>query len=396
MANFKAPTETVTSVNARRGAGHNAPNEAVKAEVAPPATNATAVYHMTSIPEKYRTPVSITNKEFVDGVFHDLGPEAHAYYTSFPEPPEDANPGVWMGAPITARLLRGSRFTRPENNNYYVVSSFYADADGRGRRRQAQFAAAHTICTDDLGAGMSAKIPWSAVKLEPSYVIETSPDNCQAGMILKARCEDADYYNRVVDALVYQGLAAENDPGMKSVSRYMRAPVGTNSKKKYGTPHQHVLRSWRPELRYTPEEIVRAYELVLAPAKPEQQFRASVKLTAADDPYLQVLSDLGLVLTGEIRSGGSFQMVDVRCVDADEHTDRAEEGCVYIVGGGTLVCHHGHCIGKRSREFRETLREKYGVNTDALDAELRLARHAIARQIGTDNLAALIGTGAGQ
>jgi hypothetical protein len=396
MPNFKATTEAVTSVNARRGAGHNAPNEAVKAEVAPPAANATAVYHITSIPEKYSTPITISNKEFIEGVFHDLGPEAHAYYTSFPEPPEDANPGVWMGAPITARLLRGSRFTRPENNNFKVVSSFHADAEGRVRRRKDQFAAAHTVCIDDLGRGMSAKISWDRVKLEPSYVIETSPDNCQAGMILKTRCEDQDQYNRVVDALVHQGLAAENDPGMKSISRYMRAPVGTNSKKKYGTPHRHVCRAWNPELRYTLEDIIRAYDLVLGPPKPAQKFTASVKLTAADDPYLQVLSDLGLVLTGEIKSGGDFSMIDVRCIWAHTHTDRIDQGAVYIVGGGTLVCHHGHCIGKRSREFRETLREKYGVNTDALDAELRLARHAIARQTGTENLAALFGTGAGQ
>jgi hypothetical protein len=368
MANFKAPTENVTSVNARRGAGPNTPKEAVKAEVTPPAANVNAVYHMTSIPEKYRTPITISNKEFIEDVFHDLGPGAYAYYTSFAESPEDAPPGVWMGARITDRLLTGSRFTRPENNNFYVVSSFYADADGRVRRRQAQFAAAHTICTDDLGAGMSAKIPWSAVKLEPSYVIETSPDNCQAGMILKARCEDADYYNRVVDALVHQGLAAENDPGMKSVSRYMRAPVGTNSKKKYCTPHQHVLRSWRPELRYTPEEIIDAYGLVLAPPTPERDF-IPVKIDIADDPYVKVFADLGLILTGELR-GANGNMLDILCPFHEEHTDRVDEGAAYFVSSG-FKCFHGHCVDKTFKDVKEKLFKDHWVDTDELDHRLR-------------------------
>jgi hypothetical protein len=324
-----------------------------------------------TMPSKY-SPIELSNKDFIAGVFHDLPLGAHVYGCAFNGPPEDANPGVWMGSPLTARTINGkNNYTRGDYNAFYVVSSFFPDAEGRVRRRKAQFAAAHTICIDDLGDGMSAKIPWSSVKLPPSYVIETSPSNCQAGYILNRSQPDADKYNRVVDALIFQGLSAENDPGMKSISRYMRLPKGRNHKKKYGEPWTHIVRHWEPELKYSLENIIAPYGLKLAPPQPVYKKSGGVKIDIADDPYVKILSDLGLVLNATPRSGGEFDMLDIMCVWADTHTDRIDEGTVYIIGSGTTVCHHGHCHHKRNKDFKQTLHDVHGVDVDALDEQLK-------------------------
>mgnify|MGYP003627414074 CR=1 FL=1 len=320
--------------------------------------------------------INPTNKEFADAVFHTLPTGAHIYGTAFKEAPDQAGNGVWFGGAIKDRsLVRRSNFTNGECNTFYVVSSFYPDAEGRVYRRKAQFAAAHVITLDDIGDGMSAKIPWDKVALPGSFVIETSPDNCQVGYILDKPETDADLFNRVVDALIEQGLASPTDPGMKGVTRYVRFPVGTNNKTKYDPPHQHVCREWNLERRYSLQNIIDAYGLTLAPPTPERMFdRVAVHHT--DDPYLKCLSDLGLVLSAKPRSGGQFEMVDILCPFHEDHTDRIEVGTVYVIGGG-FKCMHGHCIDRTFRDVKERLHLKYGVDTAAIDAETAAAHEQV-------------------
>jgi hypothetical protein len=380
MTDIQIPTETVTSVNARRGAGHNAPNEAVKAEVAPPAANATAVYHMTSIPEKYCTPITISNKEFIEGIFHDLPDNAKVLGCAFDAPPDQSGHGVWFTRELTDKvLLRTAAFIRGQHNTFYTVSSFYPDAEGKFRRRKVQVAATHVLTLDDIGSGPSAKIPWSEIKLPPSFIIETSPDNAQVGYIFSTSLTDGDLFNRLVNAMIFQGLHAEADPGMVGLTRLVRLPVGLNNKTKYDPPHSHVCWHWEPELQYVVDDIVQAYDLVLDPPKPKQQFRPGVKLTADDDPWLQVLSDLGLILTGEVRSGGDFQMVDILCPFHEEHPDRMYEGTIYVVGTHGFKCQHGTCANRRFTDVKVQLATKYGVDVEAVGARARAAR-ATAQQ----------------
>lgn len=312
----------------------------------------------------------MNNKTFTQGVFHTLPKGAFVYGTSFKEPPDLAPNKVWFGGVVKNRsLIKRSNYTSGEANTFYVVSSFYPDADGRVMRRKAQFAAAHVVTLDDIGDGPSAKISWDKVILPGSFVIETSPDNCQVGYILKTPETDADYFNRTVDALIEQGLASPTDPGMKGVTRYVRFPVGTNNKTKYDPPHRHRCLGWNPERHYTLENIIDAYGLVLAPPTPVFKRSEGVKVTATDDPYLKCLSDLGLVLTDNPRSGGDFDMVDILCPFHKEHTDRVDVGAVYIIGGG-YNCFHGHCIDRRFKDMKVKLADDYGVDTDKLDQEI--------------------------
>jgi hypothetical protein len=311
--------------------------------------------------------VQVTNKEFADAVFHIVPEGASIYGTAFKQPPDLAPNGVWFGGPIADRWLRRkSDFSRGDCNTFYVVSSFYPDKDGRVMRRKAQFAAAHVVTLDDLGGGASAKIPWARVVLPPSFIIETSPDNCQAGYILTEPVTDADRFNRSVDALIAQGLASPVDPGMKGVTRYVRFPQGINNKTKYSPAHVQVCRGWNPERRYTLQDIIDAYGLVLSPPAPARAVRDTVAISMADDAYVKCLSDLKLTLSNKPRSGGDFEMLDILCPWHEEHTDRVDVGAVYIIGGG-FSCFHGHCIDRTFRDMKDRLRTAYGVDTRVLD-----------------------------
>lgn len=310
--------------------------------------------------------VDVTNKEFADAVFHTLEPDAHIWGTAFKTPPDQSPNGVWFGGVLNSRsLTKRTDFTRGNCNTFYVVSSFRAGEDGKVYRRKAGFAAAHVMTLDDIGDGPSAKISWDKVILDPSFVIETSPDNCQVGYILKTPERDADYFNRTVDALVAQGLASPVDPGMKGVTRYVRFPEGVNNKTKYSSPHVHVCRLWEPERRYTLPDIIKAYGLDLAPPTPVFR-RERVTVSHTEDAYVKCLSDLKLVLNDTPRSGGEFDMLDILCPWHDEHTDRVDVGTVYVIGGG-FKCFHGHCIDRTFKDMKEKLQVSHGVDTDVLD-----------------------------
>ncbi|MDC0148875.1 RepB family DNA primase [Rhodospirillales bacterium] len=328
------------------------------------------------IEQTTRAPV-VSNKDFIDAVFHSVPEGAHIYGTTFKEPPDMAPSGVWFGGPIKARSLkRKSNYTSGDANAFYVVSSFKPNGEGQVRRSKNNFAAAHVLTLDDIGDGPSAKISWDKIKLPPSFVIETSPDNAQPGYILSKPETDADLFNRVVDALIHQGLAADADPGMKGVTRYVRMPVGINNKTKYDPPHRHVLKEWRPERRYTLQDIIDAYGLVLAPPAPERSYN-SVTIDVADDPYVKVLSDLHLILTGEIKDkGDGRKFIDILCPFHEEHTDRVDVGTAYYIGGG-LKCWHGHCENRTFTDVRTRLRDKYEVDIRALDTEMAQAREGV-------------------
>ena len=333
---------------------------------------------------------TVTNKVFMGAVFHTLPLGAYVYGTAFKQPPDLAPKGVWFGGVITDRsLTKRTNYTRGDCNTFYVVSSFFPDKDGNVYRRKANFAAAHIVTLDDIGSGPSAKIPESKVVLPGSYVIETSPENCQVGYILSSPVTDADLFNRTVDALIHQGLASASDPGMRGVTRYVRMPVGINNKTKYDPPHRHVLKEWHPERQYTLQDIIDAYGLDLAPPTPERSY-SSVTIDIDDDPYVKVLSDLGLVLTGDIKDlGDGRQMLDILCPFHHEHSDRAEEGAAYFIGAG-FRCFHGHCENRTFKDVKRKLRDDHHIDTAEVSNKLKAAQFAAGRKSSQALLDALM------
>ena len=291
----------------------------------------------------------VTNAEFVSTVFSTLPDGAFAAICS-----KSGDPG--SGGWLAGRADRVIDQCPADKNNYVGCSSFYPGDDGSFRARKAQFAACHFLMLDDLGC----KVPFERLTgFDLSWLIETSPGNHQAGIILAEPVTDGAVAIRLLNALIDAGLC---DPGATGpLSRWARLPVAINGKPKYvdepGTPFRCRLIEWQPENRYTPQEIVDRLQLELAPAgRPKKAPMPITKsphrnsndadevLTpkAAENPVVAALKARGLYKT-PLGSGKH----DITCPWVHEHTDALDTGAAYFepdefysVGG--FCCQHSH------------------------------------------------------
>jgi hypothetical protein len=290
-----------------------------------------------------------TNAEFVTAVFPQLPEGAFAAVCS-----KVGDPGVGGWSAKRADHVVGQ--LSAEQNNFVGCSSFCPGVDGSFKARKAQFAACHFLMLDDLGS----KVPLVRLAgFELSWLIETSPGNHQGGIILADPLTDGAVAVRLLNAVIDAGLCDAGATG--PLSRWARLPVATNGKPKHadeaGAPFQCRLVEWRPEKRYTPQEIVSRLQLELAPAgRPKKEAKLSADnprglgseaddvLTpkAAENPVVAALIARGLYKT-PLGSGKH----DMTCPWAQEHTDGLDTGAAYFepdefysVGG--FCCQHSH------------------------------------------------------
>ena len=114
----------------------------------------------------------------------------------------------------------------PNWNNYFNCSIFHEESPGTIHARKDSFGL-HVILLDDMGT----KVQWAQLgDFKPSFVVETSPKNFQAGIILEKPLDDIEMANRLLNAIIAKGLS---DPGATGVARWARLPVGINGKPKY-------------------------------------------------------------------------------------------------------------------------------------------------------------------
>jgi len=294
--------------------------------------------------------IPVTNAEFLEALFHDLPDGAAALTCSFAGDPGAAARGAWFALPWAFG-------ERPEvhgaQNTYCCVSSFWPDPQmGSYRRRKASFARLHGLMLDDL----NTKIPMTcAHRLRPSALVETSPGNFQAWLFLEPGevTDDRERAERLIDAMIRKGLAAQADPGMAGVTRYGRLPVGINGKAKYlrdGQVFRVRVVEWSPETRYSVAGVAQAFGLDLAPTAPAARpsglpVPVGVAYRRIDDfaAMLEVMRAAGLHL--ETLGEGRHSVI---CPWANEHTGGDVTGTAIFepsaangwVGG--FRCHHGH------------------------------------------------------
>ncbi len=316
----------------------------------------------------------LTNADFIDAIFQEIPEGAFAAACTKAGNPDD---GGW---PASRADLLAKRLTT-EANNYIGCSSFYPGNDASFRARKAQFAACHFLMLDDLGT----KVQLDRLDgFELSWLIETSPGNHQGGIILSEPITDGPAAARLLNALIQAGLC---DAGATApMSRWARLPVGINGKPKYadeaGAPFQCRLIEWRPDKRYSPQEIVDRLQLELAPAgrpkKPRKPPEPNANLSqiggvviedvltpkASENPVIAALKARGLYKTPL----GSAKH-DITCPWVNEHTDALDTGAAYFepdelfpIGG--FCCQHSH-------------REKYKVGAllQFLGVDVAHARH---------------------
>ena len=291
------------------------------------------------------------------------------YIAAFAEDPTgDYDSGtrarMWAGAPAAQYLQRPlDRNVHDTDNIYMVVSVFRPGDDGRVRRRQALCERTLFIMIDDVGHGTSAKVDPDTVKLLPTWSVETSPGNEQLWYRIDPAATDPDTVNRVVDALIRKGLAKDNDPGMKGVTRYGRLPFGLNTKAKYcdnghpgGYPVRLVLERTDFDRSYSLEQFAAAWGIEDALAVPPKVSAApplnnTPGVGAFNTELLERMELLGFEPRVKPSTDGVY-LLDV-CPFAEKHGDRAgaNGAAVFLIGAtsdgvtyerGWFKCHHSH------------------------------------------------------
>jgi hypothetical protein len=224
----------------------------------------------------------VSNETFLRAVFGDVFGAAHV--CSFGCDPSNAK-NLWAGGPWRDRRETVS----PRDNAYFAISTFNSEpGTDRARRVKAAFRATYAIVLDDVGSKTDPRV---VAKLpSPSWKLETSPGNQQWGYILDVPETDAGIVNALLDGLVAAGLCPDGkDPGMKGVTRYVRLPVGRNTKANYGAGGFACrLTEWRPERRFTPAELAAPVGVVLpAPgATPATRSRGTAARADAENDVI--------------------------------------------------------------------------------------------------------------
>ena len=304
----------------------------------------------------------MTNAEFVAAVFTQLPEGAFAAVCTKAGDPD-------VGGWLASRADQSADKMAATNNNYLSCSSFYPGDDGSFKARKAQFAACHFLMLDDLGT----KVPLERLAdFKLSWLIETSPGNFQGGIILADPITDGDVAVRLLNAVIGAGLCDAGSTG--PLSRWARLPIAINGKPEHADEanasfHCRLVK-WRPEKRYTPQEIVDSLQLELAPAgRPKSVAKSAADnprsagndadevLTpkAAENPVVSALKARGLYKT-PLGSGKH----DVSCPWVQEHTDGLDTGTAYFEPDelyplGGFCCQHSHREKFHIRQLLEFL-----------------------------------------
>ena len=305
--------------------------------------------------------LQISNASFITAVFPRLPEGAYVAVCS-----KSGDPG--LGGWLASRADRAAINLSAANNNYFGCASFYPGDDGSFKARKTQFAAYHFLMLDDLGT----KVPLERLAGFPlSWLIETSPGNHQGGIILAEPLTDGSMAVRVLNAVIDSGLCDAGATG--PLSRWARLPVAINGKPKYadkdGAPFRCRLSEWRPDVRYSLQEILNGLQIELAPAgrpkkttKPLRSSFDALRNTGnvltpkvAENPVVAALKARGLYKT-PLGSGKH----DMTCPWVQEHTDQLDTGAAYFepdefypIGG--FCCQHSHHDNYHIRDLLEFL-----------------------------------------
>lgn len=312
--------------------------------------------------------LEVSNAEFLHEAFAVSAAPCRDYRpvtVSFTgDPSRDAR---WVAQPFTGNNAPES----PQTNNYFALSAFIPDSEGIYRRRKKSFAAQFVVALDDVTpvvveGKQKAQIPFNRVSLPPTYVLETSEDNFQVGYFLREPIRDRDEAEDLTKAIIDSGLS---DPGASGpCARLMRLPIGCN-----GKHHPEFccrLRLWKPERRYTIDELREGLRIRFVRAscakQPAVDLSGSIRQAAAEgnsvympapatNIVLQKLTERGM-LKREITPG----KYELTCPWVNEHTDQVDSGAVYWTPDeshphGAFKCQHGHCIGRGISELLDYL-----------------------------------------
>ena len=320
----------------------------------------------------------VGNGEFLLAVFGGELADARPVVVSFEGNPARTPAKVWFGRPwqgtpeVSASLPTSA-------NNYFSLAVFRPDEAGQFRRRKAHFHSLYAVMLDDIGT----KIAMERLTLPPSWLLETSPGNHQAGYLLGEPLADGGVADRLMNAIVAAGLS---DPGANGPrARLARLPVAINGK--HTPPFQCRIVEWSPGLRYSVEELVDGLQLEMASTgrSRRQSKRAAQQRPGDGDPVWIARPEENSVLIA-LRDRSLYNAPlgegkhDIICPWVTEHTGAVNGGTAYFepddnwpIGG--FKCLHGHCA---ERHVRDLLRF---VDIEVNAARMKPTIHVIAGEI---------------
>jgi hypothetical protein len=314
----------------------------------------------------YSTPA--TNADFLAAVFGDVGVE-RPFVLGFAGKPKERK--AWGGNAYQP----GKTCTSNADLNWYYTLAVFHPSDGYHRRENA-CAAVFGVMLDDIG---TKALPLARLDAcPPSYVIETSPGNYQAGYLFDKPQADLKRVKALNQATVDAGLC---DPGAKSpTTRWGRLPFASNGKT--APPFPCRLVAWHPERRYSIDQIIDGLELTPpaqnAPKKKDQKLTTeapaeAVDRNTTDDVHIPRASENPVIAA--LKQRGLYKQPlgsgkhDITCPWVHEHTDGIDHGTAYFepsnlypIGG--FKCQHGH--GDHLR---------IGALLEELDVGVRAAKH---------------------
>jgi hypothetical protein len=272
----------------------------------------------------------VTNESFLHGIFGETRPLMAPAVVSFSGHPQKQL--SWIAVPWSnGSPLEGDR------NNYFSLASYQTDNLAGFQRKKDRFLALHALTLDDIGG----KVDRGRVTLQPSWIIETSSNNFQYGYIFRVPIEDIQQAEELANAIIKAELT---DPGNDGpATRLARLPVGVNGK--YVPSFICNLTSWRPDLTYTPDEIIEGLELE----------RFIEGRSSTDDALVLALKSKGLY-----REHGPQGKHHVTCPWASEHRGSVDPGATYFEPNDTYPeplfrCHHPVCKDRGIEELRQVL-----------------------------------------
>jgi hypothetical protein len=334
-------------------------------------------------PETDKTGETVSNDEFLRTLFVGLSGDGAPVVTSFAGNPATVSPAAWK----SRRWRDGDTALPAEANNYFSLATFRPDEAGEYRRRKAQFVALHVVMLDDIGG----KVPMERVTLPPTWLLETSPGNHQAGYLLAAPLTDGLLADRLMNVIVAAGLC---DPGANGPrARLARLPVAVNGK--HTPPFVCRMVTWAPELRYSVEALVAGLQLEMGQA--ERAKRTATRAMARNHASRPDDGDAVWIPRPEenavlvaLRERGLYKVPlgdgkhDITCPWVTEHTGAVDGGTAYFepddnwpIGG--FKCLHGHCAERHIRDLLVFLNIE--INAARMKSTIRVVAGEIHRVV---------------
>ena len=188
--------------------------------------------------------MTMTNSDFLAEAYGDLAPGTHGWVCSFRQDPASQDPGKWAGRPYKGLPQQAALIDRAhDDNTYFATSVLSATGDGEIVRRKDAFVRLAVLVLDDVQLSDVHGL---------SYAIQTSPGKHQVGIFLDgddADAQDRHLVDRVMSALAARGRS--NDASGNACVRYVRLPVGSNTKPRAAGTWQVQLEVWQPKVRWS-------------------------------------------------------------------------------------------------------------------------------------------------